>query len=204
MEAGGEIKAVFFDIGNVLLRFDPGEVKRRIYAAVGKKPMAVLRLVLSGGLVDDLERGRMPPRELYRIFREDLGFFGDFEAFRRLWCDNFTLDRDAEALLKKVSRRCPVYLLSNTNHMHYEFIRKNFAFPRFIRGAVLSFRLGLRKPGAAIYEAALRRARVRPREALFIDDMLENVEGARRAGMRALRFEGAKKLERELRKLGLL
>jgi putative hydrolase of the HAD superfamily len=97
-----------------------------------------------------------------------------------------------------------VYLLSNTNHLHYEFIRKNFAFPRFIRGAVLSFRLGLRKPGAGIYKAALRRARVRAPQALFIDDMPENVEGARAVGMRAIRYEGAKKLERELRKLGLL
>jgi hypothetical protein len=76
-ETGGKIKAVFFDIGNVLLRFDPGEVKRRICAAVGKKPMAVLRLILSGGLVDDLERGKIPPRALYRVFQEKLGFEGD-------------------------------------------------------------------------------------------------------------------------------
>ena len=203
-ETDGKIKAVFFDIGNVLLRFDPGEVKRRIYAAVGKKPMAILRLILSGGLVDDLERGKIPPRALYRVFQEKLGFDGGYEAFRLLWCDHFTLNRDTQALLKKVARRRPVYLLSNTNHLHYEFIRKNFAFPRLIQGAVLSFRLGLRKPGPGIYEAALRRARVRAPEALFIDDMPENVEGARAVGMRAIHYKGAKKLERELRKLGLL
>jgi len=199
-----KIKAVFFDIGNVLLRFDPAEVRRRILATLGKKPMGVLRLILSGRLVDDLERGRLPPRELYRVFREDLGFPGDYASFRLLWCDHFTLNRDTQALLKKVARRTPVYLLSNTNHLHYEFIRKHYAFPRLISGAVLSFRLGLRKPGPGIYKAALRRARVQAREALFIDDMRANVRGARAVGMRALRYRGAKRLRQELRGLGLV
>ncbi|MBI5242064.1 MAG: HAD family phosphatase [Elusimicrobia bacterium] len=204
MEPKLAIKAVFFDIGNVLLRFDPAEVKRRIIAAVSRRPLAVFRLMGSMRLAEAVECGRVKPLELYRLFREKLGFQGDFKAFRRLWCDHFTLDRGAQALLKRVSRRRPVYLLSNTNRLHYEFIRRNYAFARYIRGAILSYRLGLRKPGAAIYEAALRRARVRPGEALFIDDMAENVEGARRAGMRALRYGGAKKLEGELRRLGLV
>jgi putative hydrolase of the HAD superfamily len=201
---GKVIKAVFFDIGNVLLRFDPREVRRSIAAAVCQKPSAILKLAWSGRLADGVERGTIPPREIYRSFQDILGYEGDYTAFRALWCGQFTLDTGSSKLLKRLSSNVPVYLLSNTNHLHYEFIRRHYAFTRHIRGAVLSYRLGLRKPEPGIYLAALKRACVRPEEALFIDDLPENVRGAQKVGMRAVRYEGAEKLEKLLVELGLL
>ena len=129
---------------------------------------------------------------------------GDFAAFRRLWCEQFTLNEGAFRLLKRLARKMPVYLLSNTNHLHYEHIRRRYPFSRHIKGAVLSHKVGLRKPEAAIYLAALKRARVRPEQALFIDDLPENVRGAQKVGMLAVRYEGPEKLESDLQALGLL
>lgn len=204
MREGKGIRAVFFDIGNVLLRFDPGAVRRSIAAAVRKHPSVIFKLAWSSRIADGVERGAIPPREIYRLFREILGFEGDFAAFKKLWCEQFTLDEGSFKLLKRVARRVPVYLLSNTNHLHYEHIRRRYPFSKHIRGAVLSHKVGLRKPEAAIYLAALKRARVRPEQALFIDDLPENVAGARKVGMRAVRYEGAGKLERLLEELEVL
>jgi FMN phosphatase YigB (HAD superfamily) len=137
------------------------------------------------------------------LSRDQLGYKGGFEDFRLLWCDHFTLEKPTAALLKKLTLSHKVYLLSNTNHMHYEFIRERFAFPHQVHGAVLSYRLGLRKPEPAMYLAALKRARVQAHQAVFIDDLAPNVEAARRLGIHALRYTGLDALRRDLAQLGL-
>ena len=198
------IRAVFFDIGNVLLRFHAGQVVRRMAAALGLHPLRVARIALSGSLTDSIERGELDGRTLHGMFREQLGFSGTPREFKRLWCDHFTPEPGTHALLRRVSGRCKVFLLSNTNRLHYDFIRANFEFPKRVHGAVLSYRLGMRKPEPRIYREALRRAGCRPEEAFFVDDLEENVRAAEAVGMRAMRYTGAADLERELKSLRVL
>ncbi len=194
---------VFFDIGNVLLRYDSREVAKRIAWALRSHPLKVLRILWASDLVDAVERGALPPDKLFALFRDELGFEGDFESFRKLWCDHFTLERRNAALLKSLAARHRVFLLSNTNALHYEFIKERYAFARQAHGAVLSYELGLRKPEAAIYEAALKTAGAKASESVFIDDLEENVRGARRVGMAAIRNAPGVDLKSELAKLGV-
>ncbi len=194
---------VFFDIGNVLLRYDGREVARTIAWELRRHPLAVMREVWRGELVDSIERGKLSPEQLYALFRDKLGFSGSYGRFRLLWCDHFTLERRNAALLKSLAERHRVFLLSNTNALHYEFIRERYAFARQVHGAVLSYELGLRKPERAIYEAALKAAGAKPEESVFIDDLEENVRGARAAGIAAIRHTAGVDLKSELAKLGV-
>lgn len=199
------IRAVFFDIGNVLLHFDIGAILKEIAAALGRHPLKVAASLLDTKRISALERGEIDSDELFRIFREELGYRGSFAQFKTLWCDHFTLERRTAALLKKVSRRLPTYLLSNTHALHYDFIKSRYAFIKLVRGAALSHELGMRKPEARIFRAALRLAKLRrPEQALFIDDLEVNVRGARAAGLQSLRYRGPEDLERRFRELGVL
>ena len=127
-----------------------------------------------------------------------------YRKFRRLWCGGLSFVPRTNAMLRSVSRRRPVYLLSNTNRLHYDYIRRRYSFTRRVRGAVLSYRVGKRKPEPGIYRAALRMARVPARKALFIDDLPVNVAAARKLGWNALRYRTPEQLRKELRRLGLL
>jgi len=191
------IKAVFFDVGNVLLNFDIAAIVKDISAALGRRPIKIARILLDTKRISALERGEMSSDELYRIFREELGYSGTFPRFRKLWCDHFSPERGAVALLKKVSRQVPTYLLSNTHALHYDFIK-------CVRGAALSHELGMRKPEPRIFKAALKMAGVRPAQAVFIDDLEPNVAAARRAGLQAIRYRGPEDLRRRLQALGVL
>jgi putative hydrolase of the HAD superfamily len=199
------VKAVFFDIGNVLLNFDITAVLKEISGALGRSPLAVARSLLDAKRISALERGEIDSDELYRIFREELGYSGTFPQFRKLWCHHFSLERRTAALLKKVSLRVPTYLLSNTHALHYDFIKARYAFTKVVRGAALSHELGMRKPEPRIFRAALKLARVKdPGQALFIDDLAINVAGARKAGLQAIHYRGSDDLARRLKSYGLL
>lgn len=204
-EAGGtQISAVFFDIGNVLLRFDPKAAAARIAWELRRHPLRVMRYLWDTKAVDDVERGVINPQHLYQRFQLELGFSGSYPAFKKLFCDHFTLLRPNFALLQRLARERKVYLLSNTNALHYEFIRERYAFPRLVHGAILSYELGLRKPEAAIYEAAVKLAGVPAERCLFIDDLEENVKGASRVGMRAIHHKKGHDLRAALEDLGLV
>lgn len=196
--------AVFFDIGNVLLKVNVRQAIRRLAWAVGHHPLKVARYFWSSDIVDQIERGALEPQELYAKFREELGYSGTFPAFSKLWCGYFELDRKGASALKAVSERHPVYLLSNTNYLHYEFIRNRYSFANLVDGAVLSYELGLRKPEPAIYRAALKIAGVSPEQAIFIDDLKDNVEAARKLGISVIHKRRCTNLRRELAALGVL
>ncbi|MFA6317558.1 MAG: HAD family phosphatase [Elusimicrobiota bacterium] len=197
-------RAVFFDIGNVLLHFEAGCILRTFVKVLGKDPSKVMAFLKAKDLIDPIERGLLGPRKLYRKFCDSFGYQGSFATFKRLWSDHFTLEPSTAAMLKAAAKRHKVFLLSNTNAIHYEFIVKNYAFPRHIHGAVLSHEVGLRKPEPAIYKEALRRAGVKASEAVFIDDLPENVEAARKQGIHAILYPGPKELRRRLTELGVL
>mgnify|MGYP001612901523 CR=1 FL=1 len=197
------IKAVFFDIGNVLLRFSNKRIIRKIAWAVGRHPIKVARHIWKGRIVDRIERGEVTGEEIHALFVSELGYKGDYAKFKTLWCDHFTLDRGSFAILKGLSGRMPTYLLSNTNALHIEHIRERYAFPALVKGAILSHELKLRKPQREIYEAALLMSGTAPDETIFIDDLEENCEGARKAGLHAIRYRGAKDLKKRLEALGV-
>ncbi|HAM34811.1 MAG TPA: hypothetical protein DEB40_00810 [Elusimicrobia bacterium] len=198
------IKAVFFDIGNVLLHFNPRDVLKEIARAVGRHPLKVAGYLWTSHKIESLERGEFGTDELFRIFKDELGYSGTFAQFRELWCDHFTLERRTAAILKKVAKSRPTFLLSNTHALHYDFIRQNYAFTRHVHGAVLSHEVGMRKPEPRIYEAALKIAGVSAHEALLIDDLSANVKAARKAGLHAIHYRGPEDLFRRLRALKLI
>ncbi len=108
-----------------------------------------------------------------------------------------------DALLRRLARHYPLYLISNTNRMHFDHIKQNFKILRHFKRTFPSHEVGHRKPELKIYEKVLARIRLRPEETVFVDDVPKFVAGAKKAGMRAIRFKNREQLIRKLRKLGV-
>ncbi|MDE2510594.1 MAG: HAD family phosphatase [Elusimicrobia bacterium] len=197
------VRAVFFDIGNVLLRFSSREVLARVACAVRSHPLKLAKYLWKSDIGERIERGEVSGDQLYEIFQKELGYKGSFAQFRLLWCDHFTLDRGSYSILKRTAKNVPTYLLSNTNALHIDFIRERYEFPKLVRGAILSHELGLRKPDPAIYRAALKLSGTKAEETVFVDDLKPNVESAGKLGFQAIRFRSADDLRRRFDALGL-
>ena len=197
------IRAVFFDIGNVLLKFSSREVLKSIAWQVRGCPVKLAKYLWHSDIGERIERGEVNGDQLYTLFQKELGYKGTPAQFRLLWCDHFTLDRGSNALLKRTAKNVPTYLLSNTNALHIDFIRERYEFPSFVRGAILSHELGIRKPDPAIYRAAMKLSGTKPEETVFVDDLKPNVESAKELGMIAIRFKNADDLRRRFETLGI-
>ena len=197
------VRAVFFDIGNVLLRFSSKEVLRSIAWEVRGSPVKLARYLWHSDIGERIERGEVTGEQLYQLFQKELDYKGTYAQFRLLWCDHFTLDRGSSALLKRTASAVPTYLLSNTNALHIDFIRERYKFPALVRGAILSHELGLRKPDPAIYRAALKLSGTKAEETVFVDDLKPNVEAAKKLGMIGILFKDAADLRRRFDALGI-
>lgn len=197
------VRAVFFDIGNVLLKFSSQEVLRRVAWEVRGNPVKLARYLWHSDIGERIERGEVTGVQLYELFQKELGYKGSPAQFRLLWCDHFTLDRGSYAVLKRTAKSVPTYLFSNTNALHFEFIRERYEFPALVRGAILSHELGLRKPDPAIYRAALDLSGTKAEETVFVDDLKLNVDAAKKLGMVAIHFKSADDLRRRFESLGL-
>lgn len=88
-------------------------------------------------------------------------------------------------LIENLSKKYNIFLLSNTNELHYHTIEKKYqnlskkgTFESLFNKAYLSFRIGLRKPDQQIFEYLLKDANLNPKQTLFIDDSLEHINAA--------------------------
>jgi HAD superfamily hydrolase (TIGR01509 family) len=107
-------------------------------------------------------------------------------------------------LVRDVSTTRQTALVSNTNELHYVLSYARFESLNVLHRNFLSYQLNVMKPDRGFYNAIIHDLQIHPSNMLFIDDLQANIDGARLAGMQAIRFEGVEKLKPELIQLGVL
>ncbi len=199
-------KAILFDLGQVLLRYDEHlvfEAIQRLEPSVS--PYEVFGDPESWRLQELAESGELSPADkraqLNRIFGLDLP-----EAdWASAWAAGCTGPVPGmPELMARLRVHFTLGCLSNTVPWHWAAGLAQVPGLRELPHHFLSFELGCRKPGARIYELCLARLALPAERVLFIDDRSENVEGARAAGMKAVRFEGCGGLVEALDRMGVV
>ena len=197
-------RAVIFDIGRVIIRVDLSRSMGALGKRDGLNHMQVLREMEADPRWLDWQEGRMTPRDWHAHLSKKLSFSYGFEEFCAIW--NGVLDPAPilpDLLFERLATKCRLALLSNTDPIHVAHIEANYPFVRHFPARVYSCRVGSSKPSPAIYHNALREVGAIPDEAIFIDDLLENVFGAGSLGINAFHFTSADELLAEFSRLGL-
>lgn len=197
------IRAVVFDIGNVLLKFDFSQAIRRIASQCTDLHATVLEAIEP--LKEAYESGLISRGEFLKRVQQHIGFTGSEAEFVGAWQDIFTENTPMSEVVRALHGKLPLYLLSNTSDIHVDYMLEKYPLFGLFTDAVYSYRVGCVKPGTAIYKTALRQFGVEPSSTVFIDDLLPNIETARGLGFEAIHYrhdEHGALLER-LRQLGL-
>ena len=200
------VSAVVFDVGNVHYGWDPDSFLVRQIA----DDEARLRFVEDAdvyGWHETLDGGR-PYAEAAAEFTEK---FPEYARVIAAWSDHFgetitgPVPGTHELVAELDAKGIPLFAITNFSADFWPpFHEREQAFFTRFRDIVVSGQVKLLKPDPAIYFLALDRFRLRPAEALFVDDREINVEAALAVGMQAHLFTGADDLRARLVSEGLL
>jgi len=197
------IKAILFDMGNVLLNYNAYKAARR-FAKECKVPLLKVWIHFFTSPVEKAyTRGEISSYEFYRHACRALKTPVSYRSFCHYWNDIFWENEGMAALLKRLKKRYPLYLISNTNDLHFRHIKKKFKLLKHFKKMFPSHKVGHRKPDREIYEKVLKRIKFKPEETVFIDDVPKFIAGARKVGIHTIRFRNKKQLIQSLRKLGV-
>jgi len=201
----GSIQAVIFDLGRVLVNV---HVRRLMdffcKEAGGGDAFQMLPRIMADPLMTQYSTGQIDSRRFHQALCDQYGLKLSFDDFALRWCDIFSPMDGMEEIVAALSDKFKLGLLSDTDPLHWEYIQSHFPLVRYFIRPTLSFEVGTTKPNREIYLAAAKNTGARPENCLFIDDLEENVNGAKAAGMQAIRFEGVEQFSMDLRKFGLL
>jgi len=198
-----EIKAILFDMGNVLLNFNAKKAAIR-FAKECRVPITKVWIhFFTSPTEKAYTRGKISSYEFYRHAREALNVPVSFSVFKHYWNDIFWENSGMDGLLARLKKKYPLYLLSNTNAMHFGHIQKNFKILRHFKKSFPSHLVGHRKPERQIYLKVLKAIKQKPENTLFVDDVKRFVEGARKVGINAIQFKNKRQLVREFSKYGI-
>jgi putative hydrolase of the HAD superfamily len=189
---------IVFDLGNTLVRFNHHISADKIANLFRLDPKKVYDIFFDSELTRLFERGLISGREFHKRMTALLGIkmpYGDFVA---VWNDIFWEDEGCCALARRLKDDYKLFLLSNINRFHYEFIRRRFAIMKIFDEVILSFMVGAIKPDKEIFEDMVRRAGGDRTRILYIDDREDLVKEANLLGIDSIRYEGAHKLEKRL------
>jgi 2-haloacid dehalogenase len=198
-------RVVVFDLGGVLLQWDPRHLYRKIFA----DEAAMERFLGEVCTVEWNERqdaGRpfadavaelMPRHEDKRELIEAFGArFGEMIPG--------AIEGSVDILRELKARKTPLYALTNWSSETFPPQRERFAFLDLFDGIVVSGHEGVIKPDRRIFDVLLARYAIPAHEAVFIDDNPANARAAAVLGIHGIAFESPEQLRRELRSLELL
>ena len=196
------IEFVYFDLGNVLLSFDPLRACANLASRLSISDAQARVAVYESGLQDRFEHGEVSGEQFADDIRQRLGLtdveMPTMELLDAI-SDMFTPVDTMRGVLRKVHEHgYRVGLLSNTCHAHWDWIERQkyevIDFPFDV--TILSYVVGSMKPDQAIYRAAEDAAGLQGDQILFLDDKQENIDAALQRGWHAVRcFGGQQAIE---------
>ena len=204
-QRNGRPEAVVFDLGGVLLDWDPRYLYRKLFddEAAMERFLAEV-CTMEWHHAHDLG---IPPEQTAPPL---IAAHPDQAEMIRAWTERTEemlagpIDDTVEILRQLKAAGVPVFALTNMETWTYPGRRERYPFLRWFHGTVVSGFEGVAKPDPRIFELLLERFGLDPARTLLIDDSRTNVQAARAAGMQAVEFKSPASLRRQLEGLGLL
>jgi glucose-1-phosphatase len=198
------MKTIIFDFGNVVGFFDHMRALRRLEPYTRMSAREMYAMAIAGDLEDAFESNRISEEEFLARFVGGCKLSCSRQVLAEACADIFWPNPEICELIPRLKPRYRLLLGSNTNPIHSRFFRKQFAdVLRQFDALVLSHEIGVRKPGAGFFEHCQTLVECRPEECLFLDDVADNVAGARRHGWQGIVYQANDGVLEKMRAAGV-
>jgi 2-haloacid dehalogenase len=197
---------VVFDVGGVLIDWDPRHLYRKLFSGDEPAMEHFLANVCTHewNRCQDAGRSFAEGARLLKLQHPQHAKLIDAYGARFNEMMAGPIVGVVEVLAELRERGTPLYLLSNFSTETFPTAFERFDFLRWFHGMVISGEVGVIKPDPRIYEVMLARFAIDPRRAVYIDDVAANAEAARPFGIHGIHFTTPGALREELVRLALL
>jgi 2-haloacid dehalogenase len=195
-----------FDLGGVLIDWDPRHLYRKLFRGDDKAMEHFLATVCTTEWNERQDAGR----SFAKATQELMALHADKRELIEAWCSRFdemipgAIDGSVDVLAEVKRAGVPVYAITNWSAETFPPQRTRFPFLSWFDDIVVSGEVGVIKPDARIFRILLDRNDVSPGEAVFIDDVAANAAAADALGIHGIHFRSPEQLRRELAACGLL
>lgn len=196
---------IVFDLGGVVVKWEPEAIIASVFEDV-KARAKVRSEVFEHTDWLELDRGTLPRRDAIAraAVRTGLPETDITRLFLHVPPSLVPIQGTVDLLYRLKERGHRLYVLSNMHQASIEHLESAYTFWDLFAGKVISCRIHLIKPEAAIYHHLLQEYVLTADETIFIDDLAVNLEAAAHFGIRTIEFENPEQCEDHLRKLNLL
>lgn len=182
---------VIFDLGNVLVFFDHSIFYNKLSEIEDKfSPDEIKNFVTSKKFDQKLSLGKIEPEQVYYELKKKFHLKTGYRKYCEIYGDIFWTNKPMKTFLEKLIQKGDkrLFLLSNTDVIHFNYIKKNFPFVMKIPNRVLSYKVGLLKPDVKIYKHLIEKYRINPSQTCFIDDIKAHVIAAEKTGITGIHY----------------
>ncbi len=187
---GMTIRAVIFDMGGVILRTEDQSGRRKWEQRFGMRPGELPELVFGCPPARAATIGDEPERAIWEYVARTLELDdAQLAEFQRDFWSGDRVDKGLVQFLHGLRPQVKVGILSNAWDGARAAITGKYGLGDLADVMVFSAEERMAKPDPRIFRLSTERLGVRPEEAIFVDDVLENVQAARAVGLRGVQFK---------------
>lgn len=198
------IKNIVFDIGNVVVRWDPNLIAERTFGSADTAS-SQRDSIFGHPLWLSLNRGELTEEEVKRAFARELGV--DHDTLDRLFFhikDSQDLRDDTIALMHVLKRQdFRLFALTDNVHEIVRYLQERYTFWDLFEHATVSAEIGALKPSPEIFNHLLTTNQLIPEQTVFFDGVPRNVDGAKAIGIKAFVFTDARQAIADLASVGV-
>lgn len=196
---GGAVKAVVFDLGGVLIDWDPRYLYRKLLADEAAVE-EFLATVCTPEWNAEQDRGRPFAEGVAELVERHPAHAAAIAAYSERWEEMLggEIPGSVEVLAELRAAGMPLYALTNWSAETFGIARRRFAFLDWFRGVLVSGEERMVKPDPRFFRLLQERFGLDPASSFYVDDSAANVAAARRLGFDAVRFTGPRRLRRDL------
>ncbi|TFB11421.1 HAD family phosphatase [Candidatus Marinimicrobia bacterium MT.SAG.2] len=199
------IEVIVFDLGGVIVNVNFKSPLGKLFDNSGAVSNTSKDESNFSKLLRQYDMGIISAGDFHEKIIDHLDIELSFDEFIRASNDAIEAGDDGiESIVNSLSKKYKLAILSNTNPVHYEYIKEKYLIIELFDHILLSYEMGTVKPDAAAYEKLIKTTSVLPSQHLFIDDRIENICAAKEIGMDGIHYISIENLRMELKNRGII
>jgi 2-haloacid dehalogenase len=200
------IKTIIFDLGGVLIDWNPRYMYRKIFSDEAKME-DFLTKITTPDWNEQQDAGHLIADATRELIAEHPEFDSEIRAYYERWTEmlNGAIQETVDILTNIYGgKKYRLYALTNWSGELFPYALANFDFLQYFEGIVVSGDEKMKKPDIRIYDLILDRYEIDPKTAVFIDDNERNIKAAATTGLKTIHFKSPQQLAADLAEMGIM